>query len=64
MNKLTHLNLNNSMKQKNNVITDKSLASIGLTKYMVNLKELELRHTDITARGIKSLAVSLAAESL
>ena len=52
------------MKQKNNVITDKSLASIGLTKYMVNLKELELRHTDITARGIKSLAVSLAAESL
>ena len=49
------------MKQSNNTITDRSLASIGLSKYIINLKTLELRHTEITAKGIKSLAVSMTA---
>jgi hypothetical protein len=35
---LTHLDLNNSIKQQNNTITDKTLTSIGLSKYLVNLK--------------------------
>lgn len=52
------------MKQSNNIITDKTLASISLSKYMVNLKILELRNTDVTARGIKSLSITPAAESI
>ena len=52
------------MKQNNNAISDRSLASIGLSKYLVSLKILELRHTDITAKGIKSLSVSLVGESI
>ena len=64
MSNLVHLSLNNSMKQNNNAISDRSLASIGLSKYLINLKILELRHTDITAKGVKSLSVSLVGESL
>jgi hypothetical protein len=52
------------MKQNNNSISDKSLTSISLSKYMVGIKTLELRHTEVTAKGIKSLAVSMAAESI
>ena len=61
---LVHLSLNNSIKQNNNVISDRSLGSIGLLSHLVQLKVLELRHTDITAKGIKSLAVSKSASSL
>lgn len=42
------------------MITDKGLSSIAFSKYMTNLKTLELRHTDITPKGLKTLAVSLA----
>jgi len=31
---------------------------------MVNIKKLELRNTDITAKGVKTLAVSMASEAL
>lgn len=61
---LIHLNLNNSIKQQNNIITDKALTSIGLSKFMANIRHLELRNTDITAKGIKTLSVSSVAESL
>lgn len=57
---LESLNLNNSIKEVNNMITDKGLSSIAFSKYMTNLKTLELRHTDITPKGLKTLAVSLA----
>ena len=56
--------MNNSIKQKNNNITDKSLSSIAFSRYLTNLKTLELRNTDITAKGIKTLSVSLASENL
>jgi Ran GTPase-activating protein (RanGAP) involved in mRNA processing and transport len=57
---LQTLVLNNSIKQKNNQITDKSLSSIAFSKYLINLRVLELRNTDITAKGLKTLAVSMA----
>ena len=37
---------------------------MSLSKHMVNIKKLELRNTDITAKGIRTLAVSMASESL
>ena len=52
------------MKQSNNIISDKTLTSIGLSKHMMKIKILELRNTDITAKGVKTLAVSMAAESI
>ena len=64
MQTLTHLSLNNSIKQVNNNISDRSLTSIGLSKYMISIKTLELRNTDITAKGLKTLAVSLAGEAI
>jgi hypothetical protein len=61
---LSTLVLNNSIKQKNNQITDKSLSSIAFSKYLINLTTLELRNTDITAKGLKTLAVSMAVEKV
>ena len=61
---LETLLLNNSIKQRNNSISDKALSSIAFSKYLVNLKTLELRNTDVTAKGLKTLSVSMAAEKL
>jgi hypothetical protein len=57
---LQTLVLNNSIKEKNNEITDKALSSIAFSKYLINLRTLELRNTDITPKGLKTLAVSMA----
>jgi 23S rRNA pseudoU1915 N3-methylase RlmH len=61
---LETLVLNNSIKQKNNLITDKSLSSIAFSKYLINLKTLEMRNLDITPKGLKTLSVSMAAEKI
>jgi Ran GTPase-activating protein (RanGAP) involved in mRNA processing and transport len=53
------LNLNNSMKKKNNRITDESLHELAYSKYIKKLKVLELRNTDITSKGITSLSMTL-----
>jgi hypothetical protein len=34
------LALNNSIKEKNNIITDKGLSHIAFSKYLINLKNL------------------------
>lgn len=56
--------MNNSIKQKNNQIGDKSLSSIAFSRHLTNLKTLELRNTDITAKGLKTLSVSLSSENI
>jgi hypothetical protein len=61
---LQTLVLNNSIKQKNNQITDKALSSIAFSKYLINLTTLELRNTDITPKGLKTLAVSMAVQKV
>lgn len=61
---LERLNLNNSIKQKNNAITDKSLTSLALSKYLINLRIFELRNSEVSAKGLKTFAVSQAAEKL
>jgi hypothetical protein len=58
------LNLNNSIKKKNNLITDESLHAIAYSKYIKKLKTLELRNTDITGKGINSLSMTLGSENL
>ena len=62
--KIEILNLNNSITQKNNIITDETLKSLAYAKEMSNLKVLELRNTEVSSKGIKNLSVSLSAENI
>lgn len=55
---LEDLNLSNSIKQMNNIITDLSLREMAQSKAFKSLKILQLKATKVTSEGVKALVGS------